>query len=55
MDESLTTVTIDDMGRILIPKKLRDKAGLEEGSKVLIRYQESDNSIIFILPEEDEK
>jgi len=55
MDEPLTTVTVDDMGRILISKKLRDKAGLKAGDKILIRYQASDNTIIFTLPEKDKE
>jgi len=55
MDEPLTTATVDDMGRILISSKLRKQAGLKAGDKVLVRYQESDNSIVIMLLKEDEK
>jgi len=54
MNEPLTTVTVDDMGRILISSKLRQQTGLKAGDKVLICYQESDNSIVIKLPNKDE-
>jgi len=40
--------TIDAAGRVVIPKKLRDKAGLTPGTKLDVRL---DNGVIEIEPE----
>jgi len=49
MNESLT-VTVDDMGRVLIPITLREQANLKAGDKLAIYL--NDNSIVMQLPEE---
>jgi len=50
MNEPLI-VTLDDMGRVLIPITLREQANLKTGDKLTI-YQNAD-SIVMLLPEEE--
>ncbi|MBO3800684.1 MAG: AbrB/MazE/SpoVT family DNA-binding domain-containing protein [Candidatus Brockarchaeota archaeon] len=40
-------VKVDEKGRILIPKKLRQKTGVKEGSYVTIR---ADREVILVQP-----
>lgn len=37
-------ITIDDYGRIVIPKEVRDQLGLESGSALEIRVDPADNA-----------
>jgi AbrB family looped-hinge helix DNA binding protein len=37
-------ITIDDYGRIVIPKEVRDQLGLESGSALEIRVDSADNA-----------
>jgi AbrB family looped-hinge helix DNA binding protein len=40
--------TIDTAGRVVIPKKIREAAGLKPGTKLNVRY---DNGVVEIEPE----
>ena len=40
-----TKVNIDERGRITIPKSIRDKYGLDEGSELIIEELESELNI----------
>ena len=50
---STEEVTVDDKGRVLIPKEVRDKVGLRVGGKARLRI-EKENIVIMppISPEE---
>jgi AbrB family looped-hinge helix DNA binding protein len=50
---STEEVTVDDKGRVLIPKEVRDKVGLRVGGKARLKI-ENENIIIMppISPEE---
>ena len=50
---STEEVTVDDKGRVLIPKEIRDKVGLRVGGKARLKI-EKENIIIIppISPEE---
>jgi AbrB family looped-hinge helix DNA binding protein len=50
---STEEVTVDNKGRVLIPKELRDKVGLQAGGKARLKI-EKENIIIMppISPEE---
>jgi AbrB family looped-hinge helix DNA binding protein len=50
---STQEVTVDDKGRVLIPKEVRDKVGLRVGGKARLKI-ENENIIIMppISPEE---
>jgi len=50
MDNSLT-VTIDEMGRVLIPNTIREQVNLQAGDKLTV-YQLG-NAVVILLPEED--
>lgn len=39
--------TVDDRGRVLIPKELRDRLGLEPGDSVLI---DADEEALYLRP-----
>ncbi|MEM2153236.1 MAG: AbrB/MazE/SpoVT family DNA-binding domain-containing protein [Candidatus Bathyarchaeia archaeon] len=43
----METVKVDEKGRIIIPKSIREKAGLKEGSHVKIKV---DEKVIVIEP-----
>ncbi len=47
MGETLETVKVDEKGRILIPKSLRNKAKLKEGGYVKV---ETNGKVIIIEP-----
>jgi len=40
------TCTIDDMGRLLVPKELRDMMGIEIGDKVDMYYIDGNTAIL---------
>jgi len=42
--------TIDELGRIIIPREIRNKLGINEGDKLII-FSDSDDSITIKLPE----
>jgi len=42
------TVTIDEKGRIVIPKEIREKLNLKEGSKVEINLEKDGKIIISV-------
>ncbi|AEE93282.1 VapB-type antitoxin [Acidianus hospitalis W1] len=42
------TVTIDEKGRIVIPKEIREKLNLKEGSKVEINLEKDGRIIINV-------
>ena len=44
---SIEEVDIDDKGRVLIPKKVRDKVGLKTGRKARMKIE---NGRIIIMP-----
>lgn len=46
-------VTVDDRGRILIPKKIRERVGLQPGSGA--RLEVEDNRLIITPPLSPEK
>jgi AbrB family looped-hinge helix DNA binding protein len=47
------TVTVDERGRILIPKELRDAHGLSPGSPVIIEPTEHGIELRPALPKEE--
>lgn len=46
-------IKLDDKGRLIIPKKMREKIGLSAGSEVNIEMK--DNSIILTNPNDEDK
>lgn len=45
---SIEEVVIDDKGRVLIPKKFRDKVGLQPGVRARLKIEEK--TIVIIPP-----
>jgi AbrB family looped-hinge helix DNA binding protein len=43
--------TIDKAGRLVIPKRLRDRAGIKEGAEVDIRLNDQDRLEIAVPPQ----
>lgn len=50
---NLETVKIDEKGRIIIPKKIREKAGVRKGSQVKIKADEKGIMIEPLEPTAD--
>ena len=44
--EQTTMCTIDDLGRILIPKEIRNMLNIEARDKIEIRYVEGDTATL---------
>ena len=48
MSTAVEEVVIDDKGRVLIPKKFRDKVGLQPGVRARLKIEEK--TIVIIPP-----
>lgn len=46
-------VTVDSQGRVVIPKKMRDKAGIQENSKLAIAETEEGSIVMKRLDTEE--
>ena len=46
--------TVDELGRIVIPREIRNKLGINEGDKLIV-LSDSDDSITLKLPEHTDR
>jgi len=44
--QKVKTCTIDEMGRLLVPKELRDMIGVEDGDKIDMYYVDGNTAIL---------
>jgi len=53
--KKIATRKIDDMGRIILPRTLRDILGLKENDSVAVYYVDNNTAILQVEKEPDKK